>query len=212
MRRVVFALAAACAAALSACSYDVYTLSSPQLNVYSNYTNKIPGKWALTVFVNGIEQDVHPTGFACSANHYPLNVSSAFAQSSFTTFQNMIEDVEPLARPIPAAELARNGFKGIIRVKGEELRTRLIFLSGFLSSTAQAGVEIDAGVTVDGPDGTLVGTRATGHGSASNDAGMYCEGGALALQLAAERAMRDVLGQLAERMSSTPQMRKPKSR
>jgi hypothetical protein len=106
----------------------------------------------------------------------------------------MIEDVEPLARPIPACELARNGFKGTTRVKGEELRTRLIFLSGFLSSTAQADVEIDARVTVDGPDGTLIGTRATGHGSAGNDAGIYCEGGALALQLAAERVMRDGFG------------------
>jgi hypothetical protein len=124
----------------------------------------------------------------------------------------MIEDVEPLARPIPASELARNGIRGIIGVKGEELRARLIFLSGFLSSSAQADVEIDASVTVDGPDGTLVGTRATGHGSASDDAGMYCEGGALALQLAAERAMRDVLGQLAERVASTPQMHKQKSK
>ncbi len=207
---VAFALALAGACALTACSYDVSTMSSPQLNIYSNYTNKIPGKWALTVFVNDIGQDVGATGFACSANHYPLTVSSAFAQSSYATFQNMIDDVRALPRPIPASELAQNGFRGIIRVKAEELRARLLFLSGFLSNTAQSDVEIDASVTVDGPGGALVSTRATGHGSASNEGGMYCEGGALALQLAAERAMRDVLGQLAERVADTPALRKPK--
>ena len=207
MRWVLFSLVAAWAVILWGCSYEAPTFSAPQPNVYSGFLNKVPGRWAMTIYVNGIDQTVHPTGFKCAANDYPLAVSSAFAQSAYGTFDTVIDNVEPIERPLGTTVLAKNGFDGIIRVKGDSLRARLSFSPSLVAGAVQADVELDASVEVDSRAGHVGSTHATGHGTATNDGGVFCEGGATALQLAAERAMRDVVGVLAERVAAMPMPR-----
>jgi len=207
MRWVLFSLVAAWAVILWGCSYEAPALSGPQPDIYSADLGKVPGRWAMTIYVNGIDQTVHPTGFKCSVNDYPLTVSSAFAQSAYATFDTVIDKVEPIERPLAASSLSKNGFDGIVRLKGDSLRARLSFSPGLVAGAVQAEVELDASVEVDDRTGHVGSVHASGRGTATSEGGVFCEGGATALQLAAERAMRDVVATLAEHVAEMPMSR-----
>jgi hypothetical protein len=87
------------------------------------------------------------------------------------------------------------------------MRSHLTYDPGFWSVKADARIEIDVGLIVDGPAGRLVGTRATGKGDSIGDAGYYCGKTAGVLGSSAQGAMKDVLGVLGERFSNAPQLR-----
>ena len=196
-------------AALSGCTYQVQTVSAPQLNVYSNYTDKVPGKWALVVDDGAFNQAVHSEGLACGAHSFPLDLTATFKQSAIATFQNITGDVDVLDRPIPIEGLAAGGYSGSIEIKADNMSVRLNMIPGFWSAKADADIELDAGLIATGPKGRLVGTRASGRGHESSDAGSMCSGSTTAIEHAAESAMRALLGELGERFSNAPQVRTP---
>ena len=192
---------------LSACTYQVQTVSAPQLDVYSNYENKVPGKWALIVDSSQFTHTVKSEGLSCAAHNYPLDLSSSFKQSVAATFENIVDSVEVMDAPIPAETLTSRGYSGVISIRAEDLRSRLIFQPGLFTGTADVTVELDAGMTVFGPHGKLVGTRGTGKGEGNSDAGQFCGGATDAIGHASESAMKDLLGVLGERFSNAPQVR-----
>jgi hypothetical protein len=63
---------------LSACSYKAPTQISPAYNVYTNYSDKIPGRYALHVDGSKFSEDVAVSGFACSAHTFPVDARYAF--------------------------------------------------------------------------------------------------------------------------------------
>ncbi|UTP37755.1 hypothetical protein M9M90_10890 [Phenylobacterium sp. LH3H17] len=210
MRITKLSVAAAIALsfALSGCAYNAPVAVSPNLNVYSSYSEKIPGRFVLVVDAEAFNTTVRPTGLACSAHHYPLDLRQQFVASVTSTLRQLVDDVQILERPLPASDLARNGFAGQVVVNAETLTARLQVVEGFFRSTADSVVELSAGMTVDTVNGRVLGTSAQGFGNAQNDAGMMCGNTATAIGGATEKAMRQLLGQLGERLSNSERLRR----
>ncbi len=181
--------------------------TTPNLNVYSNYTNKVPGKWLLMIDAGNGKMDIHSDELACSAHVYPIDVTESFRSSVTKTLQNLTDDIQVTDAPGAASTVAAQGYAGVIRVKLEQLQPRLEFLAGFWTTKARADMEIDGGLIVDGPSGRLLGTEASGHGSDEQSGG--CPEGAKALGRATEEAMKSFLGEIGERFSNAPQLRAP---
>jgi len=197
----------AVALSLSACARNVEVMSAPNLNVYTSYADKMPGKWALFVQASSLRRDVHTDGFQCAAYNYPLNLESSFKESVAATFRNLVTEVNLVNQAPTVASLANDGYAGLIRVNGDDLRAHLTIKPGFFSATAEVTVEIDAGVIVEGRTGRLLGTQASGTGRADHDAGAFCSGTGATISEASQSAMKASLGQLAERFSNSPQVR-----
>lgn len=191
---------------MSACAYNAPVSVSPNLNVYSSYSEQIPGDYLLFVESDALQTVVRPTGMQCGAHNYPVDAREAFRTSVLRTIDQLVGNVQLVDRPVPATEL---GERGMIIVRAESLEVDLQFIPGFWSSTADVDAEITASASVDLAGDRLFGTSASGDGDGQGDAGGACEGGAHAVGRAIEEAMTEVLGQLGERMSNSPRLRRP---
>jgi hypothetical protein len=200
-------LIAASASLVSACAYNVPVGSAPNLNVYSSYTEKVAGSYALFVDTNSFMKTVKSTGYACSAHTYPLDLRNSFREATVKTVQQLVENVEVVDHPLTSEELKQHNLMGQIIVRSDDLNARVQFVPGFWSASADANVELSASLTVDGHDGRLLGTTGEGAGNAQGEAGMYCGGGATTIGQATEKAVKQLLGQLGERLSNSPRLR-----
>lgn len=194
----------ACAASLGACAYNVPISVSPNLNVYSSYSDKIPGDYLLYVDASTLQQTVHPIGIACSANNYPVDARDAFKASTLQTVQQLVGNVQLVDQPVPASQL--HG-RGMILVHADSMTVDLQFVQGFWNATIDTNADITASASVDMASGRVFGTTASGTGRANHESGSMCDSGAGAAGRAVEAAMRQVLGQLGERMSNAPRLR-----
>jgi hypothetical protein len=207
MLKIQFVGLAAGALLLAGCAYNAPVGAAPNLNVYSSYEEKLPGRYALFVDGEAYSQTVHATGYQCSAHTFPLDMKEAFRQSVIQTMRQVVEDVEIVQSPLPADALVRGGLKGQIIVRADSLTARIQFIPGFWSSTTDSNVDLTANMSVDGPNGRLLGTSAEGTGHAQGEAGAFCGGGATAIADASEKATKQMLGQLGERLSNSPRLR-----
>jgi hypothetical protein len=208
MARAIYAVCAIAGSLfLSGCAYNAPVGVSPNLNVYSSYGEKLPGRYALVVDTEAFNTDVKPTGYNCSAHHFPLDLREAFAASTASTLRQLVDDVQVLPRAVPATELAKQGFAGEVIVTAESISARVQVVPGFWSSSASSVVELSAGMTVDTATGRVLGTSAQGFGDAQNDAGAMCGETATAIGAATEKAMRQLLGQIGERLSNSERLR-----
>ena len=98
------------AALLSACAYNAPVDVSPAYNVYSNYEDKLPGRYALYVDSAEAKGEGEVKGFACSAHSYPYDGEAPFSSSVVATFRNIVEEVELVAMPMDAAALSAGGY------------------------------------------------------------------------------------------------------
>jgi hypothetical protein len=202
--QVAIAISAA-AVLLGGCSFNAAVGASPNLNVYSSYADKLPGTYLLYIDADMFDRVVKPTGINCAAHSYPLDFRDAFKQSVVQTMQQLVENVQVVDQPVAAADLTKRGARGMVVVRGEGLNPRLMFVEGFWSSTPDASVEISSSMTVDEASGRLLGTTASGQGTAQTHGG--CGDGAAALGSATEAALKQLMGQLGERMSNSPRLR-----
>lgn len=200
--------AVAAALGISACSYDVPTTASPAFDVYSNYRDKIPGRFALFVDANSFAREVKPTGQICSANSYPLNANASFKQSTIQTIKQLVEELELVDRPLPIEELKDKAYRGQIVVKSDEYIAHITFIPGFWSATASSSVDISASLVVDGTDGRFLGTSASASRSTELSSAS-CGDGAQAIAEANSKATKELLERLGERLSNEPRLRQP---
>lgn len=196
------------ACGISACSYDVPITASPAFDVYSNYRDKIPGRFTLFVDANSFAREVKPAGHMCSAHSYPLNANASFKQSALKTIEQIVEEVELVDRPLPVEELASKSYQGQIVIKSDEYIARITFIPGFWSATASSTVDISASLIVDGTEGRYLGTSAAASRS-SELSSANCGDGAQAIADANSRATKELLGRLAERLANEPRLREP---
>jgi hypothetical protein len=194
---------------LSACAYNAPVTVSPNLNVYSSYGDKLPGAYALYIEDDEFTQKVHATGYNCSAHSYPIDMTGAFRESTVKTIEQLVEEVDVVQSPMTADEMRRSGKRGQIIVRADSMTARVEFIPGFWSATAEADIDLTAALSVDGPDGRLLGTTAEGEGHAQGGAGVYCGGGAQVMADAAEKATKKLLGEMGERLSNSPRLRTP---
>ncbi|MDP3852627.1 hypothetical protein [Phenylobacterium sp.] len=208
MRLLNLAAIAAISVSLGGCAYNAPVGVSPNLNVYSSYGEKVPGRFALFVDSEAFNTTVRPTGLNCAAHSFPLDLRQSFEASTVSTMRQLVDEVQVVERPIPATQLAAQGLAGQVTVSAETVTARVQVISGFWSSTADSVVELSAGLLVDSPTSRVLGTTAQGFGNAQQDAGAFCGNTANAIGVATEKAMRQLLGQLGERMSNSERLRR----
>lgn len=205
--RATMCLLSAIALAVSGCAYKADPLAAPSYNVVTSYSAKLPGKWLLSVNATALNQTVKPSGYACAAHTFPLELSDAFRTSVAQTLRNVFDQIEELPAPIPGDQVAKRGARGMIVVRGEEARGRLDVQPGFWQANMKTEVIIVASTYIDGPSGRIFGTTVEGQGIADAEAGLMCEGGAKSLVDASSTAMRDVVRKVAEAIGNSDRLR-----
>lgn len=135
---------------LAGCAYKADPIAAPSYNVVTSFSDKIPGKWFLAVEAAPLNQTIKPSGYACSAHTFPLELSDAFRTSVAQTLRNVFEQIEEIPTPIPGDQAPRRGARGIVVVRGEEVRGRLDVRPGFLQANMKTDVVIVASTYVDG--------------------------------------------------------------
>jgi hypothetical protein len=192
---------------LSGCAYKADPIAAPSYNVVTSFNEKVPGKWLLAIEAEPLNQTIKPSGMACAAHNFPLELSEAYKNSVLQTLKNVFEHVESLPSPVSGQEANRRGARGIIVVRGEEVRGRLDVQPGFWTANMKTQVLIVASTFVDGPGGRVFGTTVEGQGIADAEAGMMCEGGAKSLVDASTIAMRDNIRKIAEALGNSDRVR-----
>lgn len=207
MKLRIFAVMTA-VSALAACQYKAEPLTVATYNVYSSYEGKLPGKYLLYVDGTKLNKPIKPSDFNCAAHTFPLELGNSFSGSVRQTISNLVTEVEVVQQPADREQLRSRGARGMIIVRGEDLNARLRVVPGFWSAGIDTEVEIAASITVDGPNGRLLGTTVSGDGNGQADAGVMCEGGAKSLTQSAEDAMKEVLGRLGEALTNSDRVRR----
>ncbi len=195
------------ALAVTSCSYTARTNINPATNVYSNYADKVPGNFALYVDAEEMSGSFKVQGFNCAAHSYPVDARNAFATSVERTFENLVEKVQSVPRPLDRETMQAQDLTGMIIVEVKDLDVTLSLIPGFWSAEMEADAEVTVGLTVDGPSGRMLGTSIEGDEDVKAPAGMACEGGATAIGKAVEEAMKEALERLGERLSNAPRLR-----
>ena len=157
----IFLIGALCAT-LGGCAYKAEPVAAPSYNVVTSFTKKVPGKWLLSTEAAALNQSVKPGGTACSAHTFPVELEGAFQTSTSETLRNVFEQVEDVPQPIPGDQVRRRGARGMIVVRGEEVRPRLDVQPGFWSANMRTQVMVVASVYVDGPSGRIFGQTVEG--------------------------------------------------
>ncbi len=195
-------------ATVSACTHAGSVKVKAAYDVYSNYEDKVPGRWAFSS--NGsdfVTDNVEMDSFHCSAHNFPLDAKQAFETSALQTFTNLVEEIDLVKNPISAAKLTASGFKGQVIVNSKDMKADIGFIPGFFMATAKSNVDLTATMQVIGPSGQLIGTTTSDDGKAKSEAGFVCEGGSEAISDAASEAIQRTLGRLGERFSSSDRVR-----
>jgi hypothetical protein len=195
------------ATAIGGCAYKAEPIAAANYNVVMSYGQKIPGKWLLYSETVALNQTVKPSGLSCSAHKFPLELAEPFKISTLQTLRNVLADVQPVDAPQNSDQLKAQGAKGLIVVRGQEVRPRLDIQAGFWSANMRTEVLIVASVTVDGLNGRLFGQTVEGQGVSDADAGFACEGGAKSLSDSAATATRDTVRKVAEAIGNSERLR-----
>lgn len=195
------------AVALTACSYKAEVLDSPSYNVASSYGEQIPGLWLLYVDATALQRPITPTTLACSAYKYPIDAAGPFTSSVRQTLDNVVDQLEVVPGPMTSQQLIARGARGMIIVRGEDVRAALELKPGFWSASMDSRATIIASVTVDGKRGRVFGQTVEGTGNATSDAGIVCSGGAKALGQAVNQGMGDTMRRLGEAVSNSERVR-----
>lgn len=194
------------------CSYQVQPTAAPAMNVYSSYTDEIPGSWFLVMddsLVN-ISREIKPSSYLCSAHKYPIAVGDALKSSISGTLDSVFENVMERSSMPSRDELMANNSNGTILVNLDAFDAALRCQPGFWSGSCTANADFKIGIIVNGLDGRLFGSSVGSTGIADGDAGMYCDGGSQVISDAITKAVRDSVERMGERLSNAPQLRSAK--
>lgn len=204
--RIVFGILALLAA--SGCTYNASVESSPAFNVYSNYSDKVPGRFALYVGDDktGV-QEVDLLTYACSAHSYKIETGSSFSSSVHQTFENLVEELEVVELPLTAEDLRARDFTAMISVTLEDAEFELTVIQKFWSGDMAGEAEYVARLVVEGHNGRVLGTTVEASEDYRNDAGDGCDGGAKAISQASAAALKELMVRLGERLVNAPRVR-----
>jgi hypothetical protein len=189
------------------CAYNAPVDVTPAYNVYSNYDDKLAGRYALYVDAEEMQSEGRTRGMACAAHSYPYDGRDPFKQSVLATFQNIVEDVELVDFQLDTDALVAQGFQAQLSVEVESSEVDLTVHAGFWSSEIEADAEIVASVRAMGKSGVLLGSSIEGSDDAVADAGGFCEGASTAMQEALGGAIKKTMERLGERLANARKLR-----
>lgn len=192
---------------LSGCAYNAVPSAAPEFAVYSNYAEKLPGRYLLYISDNDTATEVRSDTFECSAHRFPLDLATSFRGSIVGTLGNLVEEVQLVDAPVTSADLAAQSARGMIIVRLENVDTDIRYRVGFWSQEARVETELTASVTVDGRDGRLLGRTVEADEEAQGSAGFACEGTADVLSASAQGAMENLMGRLGEALANAERLR-----
>jgi len=192
---------------LVGCAYKVEPVATPSYNVVSSYGEKVPGTWLLYVDAAQLDRPIKPDGYACSLHSFPLQLSSPFGSSIRQTLENVLQSVEEVPSPVSREQIRARDARGLIIVRGEEVRSHIEAKPGFWTPEMEGQVSIIASVAVDGTQGRLFGQTFEGQARGNASGGFACEGGAKGLASAAGTAMGDVSRKIGEAISNAERIR-----
>jgi hypothetical protein len=190
------------------CAYNAPIDIAPSYNVYSNYDDKMSGKFALTVDASEMTKEIKPDGLGCSAHTFPVDGASAFETSVLKTFENLVEEVVLVDNPLNQASIESQGYRAQLVVKVRDLDVDLKIIQGFWTSEIEADVEITASVeAINGIQGKVLGATIEGDADGKAPAGGFCSGGGEAIGIAMQDAMKETMERLGERLTNARRMR-----
>lgn len=103
--------------ALPACTYNASAPVSPAYDVYTNYEDKLAGRYALYINGDDLNGKYKVQGYVCSAHAYTQDARDASSQSVVQTFQNLTEDLEVVDEPLTRSDLANRDFTAQLWLK-----------------------------------------------------------------------------------------------
>jgi len=184
-----------CSVVLAGCASKASVPTSGNYNVYTSYSNKIPGKYGLYVDGSDFEETV-----PCGAFSTSYDGDAAFRLSTFKTFENLFEAVELLDNPIDAQTAKNSGLDGIVLVRSKEADIDVNIGIG-------VEVEVELAASVEAfKDGERV-LGATAEGDGEENLTGACPGLGENLGDAVGAAMKDLLGKLGEKVANEPRLR-----
>jgi hypothetical protein len=192
---------------VTGCTYNAQIDATPSFNVVSNYENKISGHWLLFVDSTPLQRPMKPSGMACAAHKFPIDASAPFTSSVNQTLKNLVEEIELVPGPVTPDGIRSRNARGLIVVRGEEVRARLDVKPGFWSADMQSQATVVASVVVNSSAGRLLGTTVEGTANADAEAGAMCSGGADSLGHAVSQAMGDTMRKIGETISNSEKIR-----
>jgi hypothetical protein len=196
---------------LGACSHPVTAPSAPALNVYTSYSDKIPGRFALVVEAGGWYKIVKPSSHICAAHDFPFDANSAFKESVKRTVEQLVDQVEIFQTPPTRETMNRDNITGTIIIKADTFEPRLTFVPGFWSGSVSSTIDMSANLTVDGPQGRLLGTSAGASRTSDNSNVGSCADGMHALSDASSKGIRELMERLGERLGNAQKVREVNS-
>ena len=193
--------------ALGGCAYQAHPKVNPAVSVYQNYSDKIPGRYALYVGAEEMKAEFKVSGYVCSAHTYPVDAISQFVSSAQQTFENVFENVEFVESPVDRSVLQSSALDGLIVVEVDSFEIDMRAVSGFWTAELDSEAEIVVKAFVDGPEGRVFGTTVEGDDDDKREAGAFCSNGSEAIGNSIESAMKEVLRNLAEKLANSPRLR-----
>jgi hypothetical protein len=207
MIRTSAAAAVLTAGLLAGCAYNADTAIAPANNVVTSFSQKLGGRWLLRTDSSAMVATLRPSDFNCSAHTFPIDFSSGFPGSLRGTLANVVDHIEDAPETANADRAKALGARGIIMVRGDQVRGNLRVVPGFWTANIVSEVEVSAAVTVDGPSGRLFGKTIDGRGRGDTGAGAFCSGGAESVKQAADAAQRDLLRRIGEEIGNSERLR-----
>jgi hypothetical protein len=105
--------------------------------------------------------------------------------------------------PLQSATLRANGYRGQIVVRGDGLEGKLVAIPGFWTANISTTIQLSAAVTVDGPEGRLLGKTVDAIAERESEAGAMCSGGSASVTEASTEAVRKLMRQLGETVANS---------
>ncbi len=192
---------------LAGCAYPAKVSPSPAYGIATSYEGPLAGHYLLLVDPSPLDGSYRVDGITCGMHRYPVDLRDAFAESVARTLQPLLGQVERVDVPFTPEQIRLAGASGLVRVRADDLAVHLDLAPGLLTSRMVAQVAMAADVTVDGPQGRLLGATLEASDMAERPLGWTCGGGTAAIDAAAEAALRDLARQIGERISNAPRLR-----
>ncbi|MGI9297334.1 MAG: hypothetical protein ACR2QC_05465 [Gammaproteobacteria bacterium] len=195
------------AALLSGCAYQAIPDVNPAVSVYQSYGDKVPGRFALYVNADEMEDTIKPSGYACSSHSYPVDARSQFVTSAQQTLENILEEVEFVDAPLDRTVLTSDNYDGMVVVEVDSFEVELRAIPGFWTYDLDAESEVIIKVFIDDSDGRLFGATVEGDADDTREGGLFCDGGSEAVGESVNAAMKEGLRNMAERLANSTRLR-----
>jgi hypothetical protein len=192
---------------MAGCTYPAKVPPSPAYDVTTSYEAPLVGHYLLLVDPSPLDGSYRVDGITCGMHRYPVDLREAFAESVARTLQPLLGQIERVDVPFTPEQIRLTGSSGLVRVRADDMAVHLDLAPGLLTSRMAAEVAMAADVTVDGPQGRLLGVTVATSDTAERPLGWTCGGGTAAIDAAAEAAVHDLSRRIGEQISNAPRLR-----